>query len=266
MKSQKPKELLSSGGATILIYGPTGSGKTVLAASLSAVRPTLFISTETGGPVSIAQFPEYQPDVVEVTKIEELNDLITWLETEGKKEYGGVVIDTISEYQMVLAEEILQAAVAENIRLGKVDRKTGSPLHNLDALELRDWQPVLVRMWRHIRKLQHLSENMVVVCTAQVGESSDPRSPGEMIASPALRGAWRDMVGAYFGLLGYLCPIQPSGQFHVKDRYSRAPNFKNRLYSGLGQYMDNPTIGAILEKMGIRSPTGPKIEKEEEQV
>ena len=211
--------------------------------------------------MSIAQFPEYQPDIVEVTSMAEVNDLITWLEGEGKKEYSGVVLDTISEYQMVLAEEILQAALAENIRLGKVNKQTGLPLHSTDALELRDWQPVLVKMWRHIRKLQHLAENMVVVCTAQVGESADPRSPSEMIAGPALRGAWRDMIGAYFGLVAYLSPIsfapnyrnrlycQPSGQFHAKSRYA------------IGQYVDSPTIGAILEKMGIQSPTQTQVER-----
>ena len=263
MKARKPKELLSSSGATILLYGPTGSGKSVLAGSLAEVRPTLFISTEKGGPVSIAQF-DYEPDVIEVTSDQELNQLIEWLGTEGKKQYGGAVIDTLSEYQMVLAEEILQAAIEENKRLGKVDRRTGQPFHSADALELRDWQPVLVRMWRHIRQLQNLSEEMIIVCTAQTGESTDPRSPGEMIASPALRGAWRDMIGAYFGIVAYITPITFSPNFRNRIYFQPSGNFLAKSRYALPPYMDLPTMKVVLDKMGIGLQKEPKIEKEEQ--
>ena len=108
LKIQKLREAVARQGVNLLVYGPTGVGKTHLVGTLPENMRVLVLNADQGLRTLVDLRPDI--DVVPVESIADMNDALDALETPGViAEYDCVVVDSLSEYaQTVLAEVLPQ--------------------------------------------------------------------------------------------------------------------------------------------------------------
>jgi hypothetical protein len=103
MKIRSIRKMVDNRGIKILVYGPAGAGKTVLAGTTG--ESTLVLSAE-AGLLSLRDAPDYIKGV-EITSIQDLREILAWLIEDAASEDGPkfkwIALDSITE----IAEQVL---------------------------------------------------------------------------------------------------------------------------------------------------------------
>lgn len=176
----RPPSVADIGRAPInvLVYGEPGVGKTTFAAS--GPPPILFLDVD-GGLRSVAGSKNEQKAKVlndlgidprsifyySIRSLAELFGRIEQLSNEFKVDpnrYGTVVLDTLTELQRVLIEDILRAAA------------------NRATPQLQDWNTVLLQMQRIVRAIKALPAHTVFLAHEQTrGDKIVPALSGQIL-------------------------------------------------------------------------------------
>lgn len=175
LKIISPKEASHGAGIKMLVHGPAGAGKTVLATTTG--EPTLIISAE-AGLLSIQDAPDHV-QVVEVSTVEEVREVYQYL--KAGTDFRWVVLDSISE----IAEVVLAAEKAA----------TKDPRQAYGAL--------IDEMGHLVRAFRDLAGYNVLVTAKQ--ERTKDEATGAMLFAPAMPGTklaqalpyWFDLVLSY---------------------------------------------------------------------
>lgn len=218
----------------MLIYGPPGAGKTVLAATAADVpemAPVLYVDVE-GGTRSIR---DKQVDVLRVKSFSELLQLLDVLRT-GHHKYRTVVIDSLTEVQKLNMYEIMKKVVGQD------------PSRDPDIPALRDYGKNSEQIRRLIRGYRDLT-NTHVIFTALASESKDEKT-GVVKVYPALSGKLASEVPGFLDVVVYLSVAEQNGnevRVLVTDMTSRVMAKHRTPISGvrLPRFLKNPTMPKI---------------------
>ena len=98
------KQAALSSGIKILVHGPAGSGKTVLAATIN--EPTIIISAEAG----LLSLRHIDIPVITVNSLEDVQQAYAYIAGSDGEQFSWIALDSISEIaEQVLAYEMKQS-------------------------------------------------------------------------------------------------------------------------------------------------------------
>lgn len=173
----------------LLVYGDSGVGKTQLAGSDDRV---LFVAPEdnSDGLLS-AVLAGSTADKWPIDKWDDLAEAFNYLYHLDHIPYNWVVIDSLTEMQMMAMRGILDAAVAEN------------PARDPDIPQLQDWQKYYEMVKRMIKAFNALDVNVLYTALARVAEDTD----GVEYMLPDLQGKkdnYAKQVSSWMTSFGYM--------------------------------------------------------------
>ena len=173
----------------LLVYGDSGVGKTQFAGSDDRV---LFVAPEdnSDGLLS-AVLAGSTADKWPIDRWDDLSDAFNYLHHLDKIPYNWVVIDSLTEMQMMAMRGILDSAVAEN------------PARDPDIPQLQDWQKYYEMVKRMIKAFNALDVNVLYTALARVAEDTD----GEEYLLPDLQGKkdnYAKQVSSWMTSFGYM--------------------------------------------------------------
>lgn len=220
MEIRKPSELVEESGLKILIHGPAGAGKTVLATT--SKEPTLIISAE-GGLLSIKDAPEYI-DAVVVDSMDGLREVYEHLKTQTP--YKWVIIDSLSEVgEVLLADE---------------KQKTRDPRQAYGVL--------IDEMQRIVRAFRDLPYNVVLTCKQ---ERAKDEATGITYYVPSMPGAkLSQQLPYFFDIVGALrVEKDDEGQPYRVLQTCRDLQYDAKDRSGKLDNFEKPDLAYIKEKI-----------------
>ena len=143
----------------ILIYGDSGTGKTVWCGSDDKV---LFVAPEdnSDGLLSAA-LAGSSADKWPVKTWEDIVEAFDWLSEQETIDYNWIVVDSLTEMQMMAMREILDRAVEEN------------PSRDPDIPQLQDWQKYYEMVKRMIKAFNGLPCNILYTALSRQTEDED---------------------------------------------------------------------------------------------
>lgn len=232
MKIQNTSDL-SGQHTKILVYGPSGTGKTTLGGSMALRMKTLMISAESGL-LSLRNLKDEDGnppsvDYVTVGCFADMEAAYHHLKN-AKHDYQGVVIDSLTEIQKVCKDAIMEQT-------------------KKDAMEMRDWGTLAHKIERMVRAFRDLPMHVIVTA---LDDAEADKITGEIKVWPALQGSVQKQLPAYFDLVLYAFTrevgepdarktvhavlTQNSGKYVAKDRSGRLP-----------KVIDDPNFGKIFD-------------------
>jgi hypothetical protein len=234
VKIKSLSEVIQDTGLKILIHGPAGSGKTVLAATTN--EPTLIISAESGL-LSLNQnkdeliskgSPDFNPDycsIVEVSTVEELYQVYEMLKNQS--DYKWIILDSITEIaEVVLADELARHPDA---------RKAYGELCNKMTMIMKKFRDLPYYHIVMTAKQQRITDELTGLT------SYIPLMPGGKLG-PAIGYIFDEVFCLRItkdedGKLVYYIQAVCDGQYEAKDR------------SGKLSAYEKPSLKAIYEKI-----------------
>lgn len=176
----------------LLIYGPSGVGKTVLAGSSSAVdamSPVLFVDIE-GGTLSLAdRYPNVER--VRVQTWDQMQNVYDEL-YKGGTEFRTVVLDSLTEINKFSMAQIMDHL----IRFGRPGGGDVDP----DVPSQREWGKNIEQTRKLVRAFRDLPMNTIF--TALSAENRDPRS-GMTKSYPSLPGKLAGEVAGFVDIVAF---------------------------------------------------------------
>lgn len=193
------------------LKGPTGSGKTFLAASATQIWRTLYIDVEGG---LFSAFPTVRKENVEVRLIRESD----------AGEFFGRLADAVAEAESGKYEAIVLDSLTEVAGRMEDDYAAKSAT---GKVEFGDWFDMLGRLKRLCRRLRDCACHTIVTSlTKPTGKDE-----GTTIFEPALSGQAASIVPSMFDTVGLCRKMTAKGQssyvfttdgpsiYQVRDRY-----------------------------------------------
>lgn len=220
-KIQKLKDAISDSGLKVLVHGPAGAGKTVLAATGGA--PTLILSAE-AGLLSLAGAPDHI-DVVTIESMSDIGEMFDLLK-EGTL-YKWIVLDSVSEIaEVVLANE---KAASKDARAAY-----GALFDNVSAM---------IRAFRDLPKYN-------VLMTAKQGRLEDTHT-GITVYAPMLPGKQLTSNISYWFDEVFALRVEENeqGEIYRTLQTSRDLQFEAKDRSGKLDLFEKPSLKHIEEKI-----------------
>lgn len=158
----------------ILVYGDSGIGKTVFCGTDDRV---LFVAPEdnSDGLLS-ARLAGSTADKWPINTWQDLVEAFNWLyeqvEENGKIDYNWIVIDSLTEMQIMAMRDILDRAIEEN------------PQRDPDIPQIQDWQKYYEMVKRMIKAFNALPVNVLYTALSRQTENEE----GEEYLIPDLQG------------------------------------------------------------------------------
>lgn len=177
MKICKAIELEDALFLKILLFGLSGVGKSTCAAQ--APGPVLYIAAELNA-LSVVRQANPDADVVVVKTLADLREILRYLMGEGAGKYKTVVIDSLSEVQALIRNEMLAREVGK------------------DVLTIQEWGKLGDKTHEIVRGFRELPCNLVVIALAE-----DAGDEGRRFIQPSLYGRASRDVPALLTLVGY---------------------------------------------------------------
>lgn len=141
MRAQQKKQTLKTRpvssikhNVSMVVYGRSGTGKTTFAAT--APKPMLYIDIKDEGTASIADVKGI--DVFEVETFADFEDAYWWLKKNNDGKYKSIVIDTCTQLQMLVIEEILEKKGKNKSRAGEWGTMTKQDWGSVASL-MKEW-------------------------------------------------------------------------------------------------------------------------------
>jgi len=238
----------------MLIYGPPGAGKTVLAATAADVpemSPVLYVDVE-GGTLSI------KDKKVSVLRAKTFTELVQLLEIlrSGHHNWKTVVIDSLTEVQKLNMYEVMRKVAAQD------------PTRDPDMPGLREYGKNTEQIRRLIRGYRDLVGTHVIF-TALANEVKDERT-GVVKTQPALTGKLAAEVPGFLDIVAYLSVAERDDtevRVLVTDMTPRVLAKHRAPISGvrLPKALVNPTMRQIYQvvcKQEVASP--PHLEEKQQ--
>jgi energy-coupling factor transporter ATP-binding protein EcfA2 len=221
-----PVDAVSKTGLKLLVYGPAGSGKTVLCAT--AKEPTLIISAE-AGLLSIKGAPT-NIKIAEVHSREEFEEVLNYLKTNGPPAW--VCIDSITEVAQQILEQELTKTKMPMKAYGELSQIAGGLIR-----ELRDL-PCNVVMTCKEKKEKDESKGM---------QQYSPKMPGQALGAD---------IAHHFDVVGAMRIFKEDDRLvhYLQCHHDEAYEAKDR--SGKLATFEKPNLAALKKKIeGATSTT-----------
>jgi len=234
-------------GMNILLYGPQGAGKTYMAATAQDhpdMANVLFLNCE-GGLISIAHRGDI--DAVDITTIDQLEEVCLTLKEGGYEGVTTVVVDSVTELQSISLTGIVEESMASNPK----DKHT-----NRDELFLADYGHSTKQLSRILRMFRDLPLNVVLIAHPKEVYPPGSKGPKETATPLSIRPMLTDkLCGAvmgYWDFVWYLSDVDGENPRHlithtdgtVKVKTRGAPFSEHLLdeYGGIVEDPDLPTL------------------------
>ena len=193
MKVRPREEVESSEGAMVLIYGPTGSGKSTTAIQTSPL-PILHINFEPRSiapSIRAANRKDLQLDCIDYTSYPALVEFLA--NSKNVKPYRTVIFDSLTHFLIDLSQEI----ESENFDSKSEAEKSVKPLTGQSKLTLEGYGVLATLSFRVLGMLGRLSRNhgKVIICICLLSEN--PKYNRALGGGPSLKG--RELASSMFG-------------------------------------------------------------------
>lgn len=232
MKIQNTSNL-SEHHSKILVYGPSGVGKTSLGGTMALREKTIILSAESGL-LSLRNLRDEKgnPPSIDFVQIHNFADMEAAYHhlKNVSHGYGGVVIDSLTEIQKVCKDAIMEQT-------------------KKDAMQIADWGVLAHKIERMVRAFRDLPMHVLVTA---LDDAETDKATGEVRVWPALQGSVQKQLPAYFDIVLYAFTretgepdqrrtvhavlTQNSGKYVAKDRSGRLP-----------KVIDDPSFGKIYD-------------------
>lgn len=207
-----------------LLWGPNGTGKSTLCGT--APEPILYAYTERQGLLALKRMA---PDagVVKIESLDDLRSLLTELRN-GEHDYKSICLDSFTEMQLLIADEILARRRRKNADKGKDEQADPSKLVMEDYMFIHDRSKAIVRAFRD------LPMHVILTCLSEsviVGEDSDAKTVTRIMLMGRKLPA---QLGAFFNLVGFSYKAQGAdGATRYRVLFEGRPDIDTKGMPGL---------------------------------
>ncbi len=233
----KASEVKDQWGLNLLIYGPPGAGKTVLAASAQDSKygkDVLFLDVESGTR-SLSDRPDITIFVIK--EWADFRHIYEWIITEDHT-YKTIVIDSLSEAQSLSLQHVLRSA-------GRPDGPAGIQDYGKSKQQV-------VSMMRAFKGLS-ASKGYTIIFTALETTEKDEIS-GAIMRYPALSPATQRAAMAIVDGVGYLA-VGTKGKriLHLAQTHSIAAKIRQPVNKPvISTKIESPSLATILEQLNAK--------------
>lgn len=266
------------GYINMLIYGPFGSGKTILAASAELCDETshALVADAEGGFKSVRDFG-YRVDSFKINTFKAFNGLYEFARTHAKlrdiykvtdpdsKEHKEAAtklitleawlkkkpvesITTPTLYNTMIVDSLTEVQKYAMYHILGVDINVVALDHDVSIPKIQDWGKNAEMLRMLVRAFRDL--DMHTIFTA-LDHTDKDESDGKIMVAPSLPGKLSKEIPAFVDIVGYmhvvpnkLKPDQPQRMLQVQPMGKY--NAKSR-YKALGTYIEDPTIKKMVE-------------------
>jgi len=269
-----------------LIYGEYGTGKTrFLSTSIGVqdMRDVLMIDAEAGDMTLMDDTSEFAFDKIDTVLVQnykqvaavqeflkshcrlresgmtdDLDKLIALearfrgidpKDVEKPRKYRTVILDSLSEIESMCMYQLLGISAVT-----RLDEEVASA-------EWAEYKKQNAMVQRLIRGFRDLPMHVLITCASKYAQDDQKK----MLYGPALTGQLSRQVQGFMDVVGYLVIGQAENEndplprrLYVQPVKGQRFNAKCRFSSFKGSYFDNPTMGTILETVGLISALSPK--------
>lgn len=220
----------------IFVYGASGVGKTVLAASIAEVmEPVLLINIEAGTRSIKQRKGIFNVDIKTPAQVRQLQ---AYLRTAHSK-YKAIVFDGITEFRVMQSRGVLAQSIAED------------STHDKEVLSLRDYMKVFDRTREFARFLRDLPVYVVMTALEETVKDEDS---GALHIMPMLSEKLNGSVPGYFDIVGWLTTVKPNRDAERIRRLYVQPTERRRgkdRSDSLGEYLDEPTMAKLIGRAHV---------------